>query len=352
MLQLNCRAPFRGIFARPAIRRYHFQKPLSEPRTRFTGKTIVVTGANSGLGFEAAAKFTALDASRVILAVRDIAKGQQAKTAIEERTGIRNVLEVWPLDMESYSSIWQFAHRCTEDLRRLDVAVLNAGVFNVGYATSPQGWENTIQVNVLSTALLAQYLLPKMKDTGQQSGTGEPPVLTFVSSRRHEKVVFHEDELDTQTILQSLNDPERYNSSRQYQISKLLVMCVMQKLAAIVGSGSSNHEPDVVINAVCPGFCRSNLSRGHQGLIADTIRLILNTLVLRTAEEGARSLVSAAALGVQSHGRFWYDDELYDSSHPLLSKDDKNTFVENVWERIQSVLAQEDPNFRKVTSLL
>jgi len=68
--------------------------PPYDPTTSFVGKNVIVTGANSGLGFEAAVKFSALGASKLILGVRDIGKGDKAKTAIEARTQKLNQIEV------------------------------------------------------------------------------------------------------------------------------------------------------------------------------------------------------------------------------------------------------------------
>ena len=68
--------------------------PPSDPKITFKGKNIIVTGSNTGLGFEAALKFVAHDASLVILAVRDLKKGDHAKSLIEERTGKKDRVEV------------------------------------------------------------------------------------------------------------------------------------------------------------------------------------------------------------------------------------------------------------------
>ena len=84
---------------------------VSQPTTDFAGKTVLVTGANVGLGFEAAAKFTALNADKVILAVRNISKGAAAQRQIEQRTHRANVVDVWELDMDSYASIQNLATR-------------------------------------------------------------------------------------------------------------------------------------------------------------------------------------------------------------------------------------------------
>lgn len=285
--------------------RNFFQKPLAQPTSSFSGKNVLVTGANTGLGFEAANKFTKLGASRVILGVRDSNKGQLAKSIIEERTGIKNRVEVWHLDMNSYQSIKDFAARATTMDDPLDVALLNAGVYSVNYHRSPYGWEETLQVNVLSTAFLALLLLPKLRQSSSSANHGGA-VLEFVSSRRHEVITLSDERKRAENLLLSFNDAGSFHSSDQYQVSKLFVMCIMQVLSSFV------KESGVVVTAVCPGFCQSELSRGHQGIIAGIIRSILNALVLRTAEEGSRTLVSGAALGSEAHGMFWYDDELHE----------------------------------------
>lgn len=112
--------------------------PPSNPKTLFKGKNVIVTGSNIGLGFEAALKFVAHDASLVILAVRDLKKGGHAKSLIEERTGKKGRVEVWQLDMNSYDSIQDFANRAST-LDHLDVAVLNAGYFMPAYEESEYG---------------------------------------------------------------------------------------------------------------------------------------------------------------------------------------------------------------------
>jgi len=97
------------------------------PSALFTSRTIIVTGSNVGLDFEAAVQFTSLGAEKVILPVRNEAKGEAAKQHIEARTRCRDVVEVWQLDMDSFMSITSFANQVHHELPRFDVVVLNAG---------------------------------------------------------------------------------------------------------------------------------------------------------------------------------------------------------------------------------
>jgi NAD(P)-dependent dehydrogenase (short-subunit alcohol dehydrogenase family) len=73
------------------------------------------------------------------------------------------------LDMLTFESVVEFADRVKEEVKEIDVVYLNAGVLNMKAekVISPEGWEVTIQINVLSTALLAILLVPWMKVAGK-----------------------------------------------------------------------------------------------------------------------------------------------------------------------------------------
>ena len=154
---------------------------LPYPTRSFAGETVIVTGSNVGLGLEAARHFARLDAAKVILAVRSIAKGEEAARSIEETTGRKGVCEVWQLDMGNWDSVKAFAKRAAE-LDRLDVVVENAGIAVLKY-TQMEGMESTVAVNVVGTFLLALDLLPVLRASGKKHGT--TPVLVIVSSSVH-----------------------------------------------------------------------------------------------------------------------------------------------------------------------
>lgn len=148
------------------------------PSQLFTGQTIIVTGANVGLGFEAARHFTRLNASKVILGVRSMENGNEAKRSIEESTKRPGVVEVWQLDLGSYESVKRFAQRA-QGLQRLDTVVENAGIARFLWSMSEDN-ESQITVNVISTFLLALMILPKLKETAMKLNV--QPHLSFVSS--------------------------------------------------------------------------------------------------------------------------------------------------------------------------
>jgi NAD(P)-dependent dehydrogenase (short-subunit alcohol dehydrogenase family) len=137
-----------------------------------TGKTIVITGANSGLGLEAARHFTRLQADRIILACRDVAKGNAAVTVIHDSyPDSYTRLDVWQLDLGVFDNVKTFAARAENELDRLDVLLSNASIAPSAYSETGEGWESTLAVNVIGTSLLAVLLLPKLRETAKQHKT-------------------------------------------------------------------------------------------------------------------------------------------------------------------------------------
>ena len=179
--------------------------PIPYPTAVFEGQTIIVTGSNTGLGLEAARHFTRLNAEKVILAVRNLEKGEAAKRSIEETTGRNGVAEVWQLDLSSYESVKEFARKA-ESLKRLDAIVENAGIATSKYTVFEDN-ESTITTNVVSTFLLALMILPKLRETATNYNI--TPHLVIVSSEVHGFTSFPEK--SSPNILKTLNDKETAN---------------------------------------------------------------------------------------------------------------------------------------------
>ena len=129
----------------------------------------------------------------MILAVRSLARGESAKASIEASTKINNVAEVWHCDLASYDSVKEFARRANSELKRLDRVIENAGV-TFDRWTVAEGSETTVTVNVIGTFLLAVLLLPKMRESGEVTGT--KTTLTVLTSDIHAMAKFKESEAD------------------------------------------------------------------------------------------------------------------------------------------------------------
>ena len=160
------------------------------PTQSFTGRTVIVTGANSGLGLEAARHFYRLNSARLILPVRTTAKGQDAKEYILQNIPQRSepdAIETWLLDLSSTESTLAFDVRVRTDLPRLDVLINNAGINSPEWKVY-EGYEQAVQVNVLNTFLLALSLLPKLEATVAE----KEPHLVIVTSEAHRLTKFPE----------------------------------------------------------------------------------------------------------------------------------------------------------------
>jgi NAD(P)-dependent dehydrogenase (short-subunit alcohol dehydrogenase family) len=300
------------------------------PENSYGGKTVIVTGSNTGLGLEAARHITRLGAEKVILAVRSIEKGEEAKKSIEETTKRTGIVEVWQLDLTSYASVKSFSERASS-LPRLDVLLENAGIHTVKYSLAEEN-ESTITVNVVSTFLLALLLLPKLKETAELHNT--KPHLVIVSSVVH----FLSDLPERQelSIFNTLNDKQTAQMSARYMVSKLLEVLAVRQMVAEYCPDISKYP--VVINLINPGICHSALLRE-----AGSWQWIFKWITAaRTTEVGSRTLVDAACKGPESHGKYLSDCEIEDPAPFVMSEEGKKT-QKRVWKELSEKLEHIQP---------
>lgn len=153
--------------------------PTKEKYANVKGQCAIVTGSNTGLGFESARQLLSLGLSHLVLGVRSLERGNAAATKLQAANSSAKI-EVWELDMESYDSIQAFVRRCQGNLSHIDIVILNAGLSPLKFATIPAtGHEKAIQVNHISTVFLTILLLPVLK---KKSKGNNPPRLTLVNS--------------------------------------------------------------------------------------------------------------------------------------------------------------------------
>lgn len=304
------------------------------PTQSFSGQTVIVTGSNTGLGFEAAKHFVRLNAARVILAVRSVKKGEDAKAAIEAATGRANVVEVWEVDMTKYDSIRAFASKC-ESLGRLDVVVANAGVLRNTYEAS-EGTEITIKVNVIGTFLLALNLFPILRQSSMR--TGETARLVITSSVVHENAKFAE--RNEPSIFEAFNKDKKPYIADRYNTSKLLEVFLVRSVAAAMQSGAHAADP-LILNNVNPGLCHSELDRGVKGL-AGYLLTIAKALIARTTEVGGRTLVHSAAAGIESHGQYMSECKVKAPSAFVTSREGAKV-QERIHKELMAILETIQP---------
>lgn len=297
--------------------------------TAITGKTVLVTGASGGLGLEAARHYARLGAARVILGVRSQSKGESAKKSIDDSLKLTGgigadtgdgkkvdakggaIIDVWIVDLASFASVQDFADRVIKELDTLDIAVLNAAVTKSAFTPTSDGWEETVQVNTLSTVLLALLILPKLKASSVGGVGDQVPRLEFVASRAHQYVKEGEWWQSEPNFLAALNNPEAFgSSSNRYGISKLFLIYCVREIAAITAI-DSNGKPSVIVNYTCPGACKSDLAREWRiSWIKSLFLRLLQEIICKTTEEGSRTLVFATCLGMESHGKWIHNDRI------------------------------------------
>jgi retinol dehydrogenase-12 len=307
---------------------------LPVPTKSFEGQNVIVTGANTGLGFEAAKHITKLGAAKVIIACRSVDKGEAAKKKIEEATQITGTLEVWQLDLSSYASVKEFAAKASK-LDRLDVLLENAGISTTNFTLAEEN-ESTVTVNVVSTFLLALLLLPTLKETAQKYN--KQPHLVIVSSEVHFLTDMPERNDPSGKIFDTLSDKSKAQMSTRYPLSKLLEVLTIRAL--IEESAKTNYP--VIINYVNPGFCHSELMR-EMGWIQYILKTILNA---RSTETGSRTLVAASYAGPESHGLYQSDCKNTPPSPFVRSEEGKKT-AERVWTELKAKLEAIQPGVLK-----
>ena len=122
------------------------------------GKKFVITGANSGIGFETA-RACATHGAHIILACRDEKKGERAIAQLKQ-SQIRGVLENMKLDLNSLSSIREFSNNLLDRYENIDGLVNNAGIMMNPYQLTEDGFESQMGVNYFSHFLLTNLLFP------------------------------------------------------------------------------------------------------------------------------------------------------------------------------------------------
>ncbi|KAJ7440475.1 hypothetical protein B0H11DRAFT_1750732 [Mycena galericulata] len=311
-------------------------------------KTVIVLGANAGIGFEAAKHFAAMNPGRLILACRSQSKGQAAVEKLKVATGYATA-ELWIIDLADFESVKQFANKFEQDGGRLDILVENAAVVNFKFEPTTDGWESSLQVNHLSTSLLALLLLPSMVNTAVRYGT--LPRLVLVSSGAHYWFPIDKPLRENPEIIKTMGGAEYCTSPGgmmgRYPITKLLNILFVRALNARLLSSTP-----LIVNAVDPGYCYSELRRNFTGKRA--MRDFFMELCLAfPAEVGARRLVYAA-LGQADQpdkfrGEYIAGFRVAEVSDFILSPEGSKA-EDLVWEDTLDILNKVDSRVKRIAA--
>ena len=251
-----------------------------------TGRVFVVTGANSGIGLEAARVLAARGAT-VVMACRDVKKGEEAAASIRATTpGAK--LEVAALDLASLASVRAFAEQVTRAHPAIDVLVNNAGVMAVPRRTTADGFELQLGTNHLGHFALTGLLLPAI--------IAAPAArIVTVSSIAHRGGSIR---------LHDLNWTRDYKPWPAYRQSKLANLFFAFELARRL---QATH-PKVASIAVHPGVARTNLFAAGPGQKKDLPGLLaplVISIVGQSDRQGALPTLYGATAPEARSGRFY-----------------------------------------------
>ncbi len=231
----------------------------------FAGRTVIITGANSGLG-AVTARELARNGATIIMAVRNTDMGEAAARQMSgPKTG---QVEVRRLDLQDLSSVRQFA----DGIDKADILINNAGVMAVPYSVTVDGFESQIGTNHLGHFALTNLLLPKLSDR-----------VVSVSSMAHWPGRISLDDLNWKT--------RRYRPWLAYSQSKHANLLFTSELQRRLGAAGSSLRA----LAAHPGYSHTNLQGATGRRLSDALMSAATRVVATDADFGARQTLYAAS---------------------------------------------------------
>jgi len=249
------------------------------------GRTFVITGANSGIGL-VAARAAAGAGARVVLAVRDLARGRAAAATIEGNTEVRQ------LDLADLASVRAFADVWDGDL---DVLVNNAGVMGVPEQRTADGFEMQIGTNHLGPFALTNLLLPRVADR-----------VVTVASGAHRMGSIRLDDLNWER-----GSYQRWRAYGQSKLANLLFTSELQRRLAEAGS-------EVRAVAAHPGWAATNLQSRTENVLQNTLLAVANKVVAQSDAMGALPTLYAATQDIPGNSYVGPDGFQEQRGHPTL----------------------------------
>ena len=250
-----------------------------------TGRTIVVTGANSGIGLIAARELARAGA-HVVLAVRDEGRGREAARSIDGTTEVRQ------LDLADLASVRAFADGWDDPI---DVLINNAGVMAIPEKRTADGFEMQIGTNHLGHFALANLLLPRIGDR-----------VVVLSSGAHRMGSMRLDDLNWER-----GGYKRWRAYGQSKLANLLFTSELQRRLSEAGSS-------VRAVAAHPGYAATNLQNRTESVLQNTLMAISNKVIAQSEEMGALPTLYAATQDIPGDSYVGPDGFQEQRGHPTL----------------------------------
>lgn len=273
-----------------------------------TGKNVVITGANTGIGYEAA-RSLASKGAKVILACRNQAKTEQAIVNIKQQHPTADV-EFQQLDLASFQNIHQFAKNLT--LPHIDIFIGNAGLAPMTYSETEDGLESTVGVCHFGHFLLTNLLMDKILAAPK---TGIGPRVVIVSSESHRMPL----KIDFNNLPYNKNNFSFVKAYGQAKLSNLLFAKELQRRYESQGLTACAIHPGNLVT--------TEIGRDNKWT---RIGMKLISPFTKSANQGAATTVYAAAYAPKSEvaGQYLSHCKVMKSSKESHQKD----VAKKLWE--------------------
>ncbi|KAJ9293380.1 hypothetical protein DTO271G3_7876 [Paecilomyces variotii] len=311
----------------------------------FQGKTVLITGANGAFGSRAASLIANRDVETLVLVDVKDCEGVKSKILADISGPNKPNILVWQVDMLSYSSCQALAKKARE-LKSLDHVLMTAGILAFKPRESPEGWESSIQVNFLSTALLALLLLPLLKSSPSNPA---PPVLTFTTTFGVYPSSLTMSVPKTGSYLEHLNNTkDGMIQAHQYGRSKALSLYFARELASRISRAQERGMQKVTVNSADPGSAWTPLTNPNQAKLIP--RLIMD-FSARDPMTCATALVNGVSATEDTHGKIVID---YDLSPypPFMERKSGRAAQQRVWQETRAEFEKKVPEVEAIYRVL
>lgn len=254
-----------------------------------SGQIIIVTGGNTGLGFETIRQLAKHSPARIYLAARSKDKAEAAISELKRSNSKACPITFLSLDLSSFESIKSAVKHFTSTETRLDILVNNAGIMMIPEGLTEEGYEIQFGTNVIGPALFTQLLLPILQATATVNSQVRVVTLSSASERMAPKDIY--DFAEFKTTMSGRNTTARY---------------FLSKLAIIhYTSAMAERHKDVKFINVHPGIVATNLHHNSTGFILKPFLNIFIGLFANPVGKGALSQIWTAVSPQASSGEFY-----------------------------------------------
>ncbi|XP_068199952.1 retinol dehydrogenase 12-like [Antennarius striatus] len=289
----------------------NFFRPAWSSTARLDDRTVIITGANTGIGKETAIDL-AKRGAKIIMACRDMEKAQAAMKEVTESSGNQNVV-CMKLDLGDTNSIREFAEAINSGEPKVNILINNAGVMSCPFGKTADGFEMQIGINHFGHFLLTYLLIDLIKRSA-------PARIVNVSSMAHSWGSIN---------LEDINSEKSYDKNRAYAQSKLANVLFTRSLAKrLEGTGVTTYS-------LHPGVVQTDLYRHLPGAQRAVVKLV--SPFTKSSIQGAQTNIYCAVEPSLDNESGGYYSDCAPANCSAAGKDDE--LAQKLWELTCQTLA-------------